>query len=203
MFELTPSPAPHDEAGHAFWPTPRWVTLALLEAHHVWTPWVWEPCAGEGAVAEVLGELGYHVAATELRPECDTELRRVLHPSSAHVVATGIDALKHEAEDFVGRDEPYSIITNPPYDPAGLMLHLTRHFVRSAAQLTALLLPTSFLHSETRAPFNLQHPPNAIYPLARRPSCREDRSGGGKRDLSWFVWDRRWSSGRQLISVIP
>jgi len=205
MFELQPDPAPHDAAGKAYWPTPAWATEALLDAHRISTAWVLEPSAGEGGIASVLARNGYRVAAVEIRDKCDTALRRALQPSSAHLIYTGGDFLRREVADWLPRGEPFSIIGNPPHDPADAMLSHVSHAVCSEAQCVCLLLPTTFLHSRGRCAFNLQHPPSALYPLARRPNCREDKSsgGGGKRDLAWFIYYRRWPSNKQRMQVIP
>src|SRR3954451_2556370 len=48
-----------------FYPTPAWVTEALLR----WVPLpngIWEPCCGEGSMARVLEDRGHHVVATDL-----------------------------------------------------------------------------------------------------------------------------------------
>ena len=47
-----------------FYPTPAWVTKALLKHVKLRGP-VWEPCCGDGAIARTLGERSYEVVATD------------------------------------------------------------------------------------------------------------------------------------------
>jgi hypothetical protein len=48
-----------------FYPTPDWVTAALLR--RIRPPkGIWEPCCGNGAMARVLESHGHHIVATDL-----------------------------------------------------------------------------------------------------------------------------------------
>lgn len=48
-----------------FYPTPRWVTECLLDHVTLRGP-VWEPCCGNGAIAEVVAARGHEVVATDI-----------------------------------------------------------------------------------------------------------------------------------------
>jgi len=48
-----------------FYPTPAWVTEALLRTVRL-PKGVWEPCCGDGAMAQVLGAHGHRVVGTDL-----------------------------------------------------------------------------------------------------------------------------------------
>src|SRR3954453_12963614 len=48
-----------------FYPTPAWVTEALLRTVRL-PKGIWEPCCGDGAMARVLESHGHHVVATDL-----------------------------------------------------------------------------------------------------------------------------------------
>jgi hypothetical protein len=48
-----------------FYPTPAWVTEALLRTVRL-PKRIWEPCCGDGAMARVLESDGHHVVATDL-----------------------------------------------------------------------------------------------------------------------------------------
>lgn len=91
-----------------FYETPEWCTRVLLDWFQF--PKVWEPAAGHGAIARVLAQKGWDVAASDLR--------------EGGYGQGGIDFLAHEAP--VARD----VVTNPPYANA-------EAFVRKALELTA------------------------------------------------------------------
>src|SRR3954451_12402261 len=48
-----------------FYPTPAWVTEALLRRVHL-SKEIWEPCCGNGAMAQVLEAHGHRVVGTDL-----------------------------------------------------------------------------------------------------------------------------------------
>ena len=48
-----------------FYPTPGWVTEALLRRVRL-PKGIWEPCCGDGAMAQVLEGRGHRVAGTDL-----------------------------------------------------------------------------------------------------------------------------------------
>jgi hypothetical protein len=55
----------YDRESHDFYPTPDWVTEALLRHVTLRDP-VWEPCCGDGAMARVLQRAGHKVVASDL-----------------------------------------------------------------------------------------------------------------------------------------
>ena len=178
---LEPSPGPHDPAGRAFWPTPAWCVEALLRESPPTTDWVVEPSAGEGAICEVLRHR-YSVIAFEIRPECLEPLHTVFRE--------GVNSSQIRISDFLeigsvglGR---FSIVGNPPHDPASVMLKHVEHCLELGPAYCALLLPLRFLGSAERLIFNEIHPPRGLYPLCPRPRFAE---GGGSEDVAWFVWD--------------
>jgi hypothetical protein len=201
-FALEPEPAPHDDQGKAWWPTPPWAVEALLDEHPLPSIWVIEPSAGEGPIAEVLARRGHLVSAVEVRPECWLPLSNVLPGGQGHLVTIDDWLAKPPAKRVPAMVE-YSIMGNPPHDPADTMLAHVAHAVASEALVVALLLPTTFLHSVGRLTFNREYPVSALYPLARRPACRSDgERRGGKRDLSWFVWDKQQDLGTQVVKTL-
>jgi len=187
-FRLTAPPA-HDPGALAYWPTPAWCVDALLAVDPPRTTWIVEPSAGEGSIVEELAD-DYSVLAVEARAECEAALRG---KAEAWAIA---DWLGFDPRDVLDA-APYSIVGNPPYNPAPIMLAHVRHCLEVGAQSVALLLPVTFLCSAERRAFNRLHPVAGYYPLARRPSCSED-GAVGLRDLAWYVW----RSGPQRIEVI-
>ena len=85
-----------------FYATPPEVTVALLdflESEYVLKPGctIWEPAVGNGAMADVMYDRGYHMVVSDLYPQIEG--------------AESIDFLKSHAKcDW--------IITNPPFSKA-------------------------------------------------------------------------------------
>jgi hypothetical protein len=55
----------YERQDQEFYPTPAWVTEALLRRVRL-PKGVWEPCCGDGAMAQVLEALGHPVVGTDL-----------------------------------------------------------------------------------------------------------------------------------------
>src|SRR5258708_660223 len=113
----------HDRQQNDFYPTPDWVTQALLKHVTLRAP-VWEPCCGDGAMARVLERAGHKVVAKDL---VDRGFGR-----------GGVDFFECTSFPVGCR----TMVTNPPYgdggrkgqadsDPLGL-----QDFVRHALDLT-------------------------------------------------------------------
>ena len=96
-----------------FYPTPAWVTEALLRQRCACPTGIWEPCCGDGAMARVLEAHGHHVVATDLVDRGYGE--------------GGRDFLMETRLP----DGVTAIVTNPPYGGA-----LLRKFVDHALELT-------------------------------------------------------------------
>src|SRR3954467_11366570 len=56
---------PYARRDRDFYPTPNWVTEALLRRIRL-PKGIWEPCCGNGAMARVLEAHGHHVVGTDL-----------------------------------------------------------------------------------------------------------------------------------------
>ena len=109
---------------HDFYPTPAWVTACLLR-HMVPRGKVWEPCCGDGAIAEVIAAGQQQVYASDL------EDRGYGTP--------GIDFFGCAAFPAGCK----ALITNPPYGDGGASRKATNasagmlRFVRHALDLNA------------------------------------------------------------------
>src|SRR5262245_52811880 len=117
------------ERGHDCYSTPPVAVEALLEVEAL--PYcIWEPCAGRGAITDVLRQHGHEVVATDL---IDYGIPNQL---------SGVDFLKTTAAPA----GVTAIVTNPPYK-------LAEAFVAHAIGLVPLaifLLRLSFLESRRR-----------------------------------------------------
>ena len=125
---------------HDFYPTPPEATLALLRFMEIpKKSIIWEPAAGDGAMADVFISEGYTVISTD--------------------ITTGTDFLSHPGFlcDW--------IITNPPFSCADEFikhaLELDRPF--------AYLLKSQFWHAAKRRKLFEQYPPDFVLPLTWRP----------------------------------
>ncbi len=89
-----------DREMNDFYPTPSWVTEALLKHAPLRGP-VWEPCCGDGAIARVIAAHGHTVEATDLADHG--------HGRS------GVDFFQCDAVPAGCQ----AIVTNPPYGDGG------------------------------------------------------------------------------------
>jgi hypothetical protein len=154
--------------------TPAWCTEAIAK-EIVWndSATILEPCAGEGAIVDVLCMYPHaHMRTLDINPDCR--------------MGGGFDFLKYDDDrvDF--------ILTNPPFS-------LAQEFVEkslSVANYTIMLLRLNFLASKSRKEFWEKHTPTAIHVLTKRPSFTG--TGTDATDYAWFVWD---ATGRQKRGI--
>lgn len=153
-----------------FYPTPRWATQALLDVEGFVQP-IWECACGEGHMAEVLREAGYHVVPTDL-----------------------VDRGYGQARvDFLMESTLRApvIVTNPPYKLAG---QFARHALALGADKVCLLVQLSFLEGADRArTLFATHPPARVWIFAKRPHFEKNRAveeGSGLQAYAWVVWNR-------------
>jgi hypothetical protein len=182
----------HDDRGAAWWPTPPGPTRGCLIEHPPPTAWVCEPSAGDGAIAVELVARGHLVDAIECREECREGLERALPAEDGHVVTIG---------DWCNWCKPphleYSLVGNPPYNPAEECYWHVRHALDLDLEQVALLLPLAFGAASSRAHLLELHPPAAVRPLVPRPSfAKTAKAEGGMRDVAWYIWRRGDTSAR-------
>lgn len=163
-----------------FYPTPRYVTWALLEVEEFGTE-VWEPACGDGAISKVLIEEGYKVVSSD-------------------IVDRGYGVVENL---FQSERTAESIVTNPDYDYA-------EEFVVAALAKTtykvAMLLPLTFLSSRRRYDLFRSTPLKCVYVFTCRVSLypKEVRtsSGNGRETYAWFVWEHGYE-GEPVIRFFP
>ncbi len=179
-----------------FYPTPPWATRALcdlvIRPRRTWR--CWEPAAGEGHMAEVLGEYFGEVIASDVHDYgCGYDV------GSFVAIAGGLDL-----GDVIAAPDPAPdwIITNPPFNKAVEFFARAR---RVAKRGVALLLRTAWLETDDRftAVFSAD-PPNIVAVFAERVPMHKGRwlpDGRSTTSYSWFVWSKppgRFSPGRLL-----
>jgi len=170
----------HTDRGFDAYFTPPEATSALLAIEDGRLPrHLWEPAAGNGAIARPLREAGYSVVATDLIDYGGTG------------ITPGIDYLAAPVPKGVN-----GIVTNPPYKRA------VEFACKALAEVpyVALLLRTNFLESTARLPFFRAHPPARVWISSRRLPMMHRHGWTGPTAPSntcfaWFVWDAGTSQG--------
>lgn len=162
------------DRGDDFYETPPYATSALLCAVEELPHWIWEPCAGNGAIARVLRDRGHAVIASDI----------VAREFALHFVADFFSLKKAPVNCT-------TIISNPPYKHAD-------HFVRHALDLVPhvhLLLRLAFLESVRRTDV-LEHRGLRTVRVFRNrlPMMHRDGWAGPRASSSiafaWLSWDR-------------
>ena len=154
---------------HDFYPTPRGVTLALLEVESL--PYViWEPACGDGAMSKVLREKGHHVISEDL-------------------IYRGYGA---GGRDFLRNVDKRAdcIVTNPPFN-------LANEFIQKAYDLgvstVAYFMKLAALETIERSYIMERTCLSRVWVFRNRVLLTrngEDPRGGGMIAFAWFVWDR-------------
>lgn len=174
---VSPFREPHD-----FYPTPSEATRALLSVEAFPGP-IWEPAAGDGAIARVLIARGHHVVSTDL-------------------IARGWGTA---GVDFLSQTENRArhIITNPPYG-RGLADRFIRHALRLAHETegsVAMLLDLASLAHPIRHGLYTRNPPANVYildELVCAPPGKTFRNSPAQTRFAWLVW-RPGHTGRSEL----
>ena len=161
-----------------FYPTPSYVTEALLQVEHFGRQ-VWEPACGDGAMSKVLEAAGYEVLSSDR-----------------------IDRGYGEVENFLTSNrKAESIVTNPPFDKDD---EFVQKALESTTHRVAMLLPLTFLEGPKRVQWLRMTPLKTVHVFARRVNlCKngEERRKNGRFVFAWFVWEHGYS-GPPTISWI-
>lgn len=161
-----------------YFPTPPWATRALFEhvieiEHH----WCWEPAAGEGHMAAVLGEYFGEVWRTDVHDYGG------LHQVGSFV-GSGPDVV------MTPDPNPGWIITNPPFN---LAVEFAERALSEATEGVALLVRTSWLEGGDRYRRLFRDQPPAIVAqfCERVPMVkgRWDPGASTATSYCWVVWN--------------
>jgi len=177
----------YDRVPQDFYPTPDWVTEALLKHATLRGP-IWEPCCGDGAMARVLETAGHKVVATDL-------------------VDRGFG--RGDVDFFDCSTFPpgcRSMVTNPPYGDGGDLLRPAnsaaslQRFVRHALDLTmrangqlALLARFQWIAGKRAAALISSGPLSRVVVLTKRIQWfdRGELTNTGQHHHVWLFWDCR------------
>lgn len=163
-------------------------------------PRIIEPSAGSGSFVKAARAVWPQ--AIILAVDLHHENGKALHKAGATSYTTG----RWQGQD-VGGFGADLIVGNPPFSEAEE--HFRHAFnVVAPAGYVALLLPTSFLCSQTRCK-DLWRPTNAggligfgglryFFPIAERPSFTDD-GGTDMTEYGVFVWKRNFSMNPEIL----
>lgn len=169
-----------------FYPTPPEPTRAFLHAEidrlrdfHG----IWEPAAGDGAMAREIEAMGIECAMSDL-------------------IDRGAGATISSFYDFTEASAP-AIVTNPPFSECGWgngKARWPKHALDIlGVEYMALLMNWSWPGAGGLAPFWEMHPPARVY-LMR---WKIDFTGQGAPPMlnAWFVWDRQ-HQGETILRML-
>ena len=161
-----------------WYPTPEIATRRLLDVE-MFDEQIWEPAAGDGAIAKVLKTACYDVISSDLNDYGYCE--------------SGIDFLLEQkrAADH--------LVSNPPYK---LAEEFIRHAIDLGVDKHAWLLRLSFLEGQKRYQRLFQDfPPIRVHVFSQRLTIwRGDQeiSSSGTVAYAWFVWRATYTGSPQL-----
>lgn len=164
-----------------YYPTPRGITEALL---NILPPEMFyyflEPCAGNGAIADVLMDSGIYGVQSDIAWETPEEK----------------DATKRSFWEYHAANMPtgwnWATVTNPPFSEAEKILPLAFEF----SPICCFLLRISYMEpTKGRADFLKATADHLRFfaPVNPRGRFRRDSKKGDNATTAWFVWDKTWS----------
>lgn len=137
-------------------------------------PIIWECACGEGHMAEVFKEYGYHVIATDL-----------------------IDRGYGEVENFLDVSLPVSnvdIFTNPPFKNAEDFAYKGIKLLEGENCKLGLFVKIQFLESKSRKELFKQYPPKYIYVYSERQQCSMNGDFENLKAKTqayiWIIWEK-------------
>jgi hypothetical protein len=163
------------ERGADLYETPPIAVEALLAVETDLPHWVWEPCAGRGAITKVLHDRGHAVVCSDLIQYDDFPLHFVGDFLTQTKAPAGCDA----------------IVSNPPYQIA---TEFTRHALDLAPRVY-LLLRLAFLESVCRSEILEKRGLARVHVFRKRLPMMHRHGWSGPRASSaipfaWFCWLR-------------
>jgi hypothetical protein len=164
-----------------FYPTPEWVTKALLKVEK-FDGAIWECACGEGHMSKVFIEYGYETYSTDL-----------------------VDRGYGKQLDFLNSNFVCpNIITNPPYS---LALEFVNKAKAQSSNKIAMFLKTTFLESESRYEMfqDKNYALKTVYQFSNRVTLYKGgvkMKNSGMISYAWFVWERGYKGEPTIKWII-
>jgi hypothetical protein len=188
------------EAGrisHDFYPTPEGITRSLLEVCPQLPRFIFEPCAGNGAIGDVLRASRRYVEESDIQwPTIkNLDLPMGFIPQDATSVSfweywASLDFRSYYPDGIVPE---WATVTNPPFNLAHEILPLAYEYSPWGC---AFLLRLSYLEpAANRAKWLQENADNLRYvmPVNPRPQFRRDSKSTDSSTVAWMVWQKSWS----------
>jgi hypothetical protein len=160
-----------------YYPTPEAITRLLLKHVPMLPQRIMEPCAGAGAISEVLRTTRRTVRESDISWDTDSPK----------------DASDPCFWAYWGEVAPFATVTNPPFNLASKILPLA---YEHSPWGVAFLLRLSYLEpAADRAQWLTNHADNLrwLIPVNPRPRFRRDSKGTDSSTVAWMVWQKDWS----------
>jgi hypothetical protein len=166
--------------------TPPAIAYPLLDVIDISNQWVFEPCAGDKAIAKVLEIIAIAIDGVQTA-DIDNEL-------------TGLDdndfdatAIGHWNEKFMC-GHPDWVITNPPYKQPDCD-QIIQNAWEFAEEGIAMLLRLSYLEPcQNRAKFLKEANLSNLIIFNPRPQFIPGKKATDSSTVAWFVWRKNWLS---------
>ena len=178
-----------------FYPTPAYVTLALLE-HEQFEGTIWDPCCGDGELIYAL-------------------MTRLANSNTFRMSDLNDWGCNATIQDFltVPTEKPLveNIITNLPF---GLMDEMLPRGIALTTQKFATFARLGLLCGGKRRPFFHAHPPNRILVFSERCSTwsrnvqakmhlEGKKETSSVTDTAWYVWDKASTDHMKIVLIEP
>ena len=146
---------------------------------------IWEPCCGQGHLAETLKQNGYEVKATDI--------------INRGYGSGGVDFL-YEYDKWDG-----DILTNPPYGIAQEIVEHSLSLIPDGNKVV-MFFKITFLEGKTRRKMFEENPPRNIYVFSERQICAMngdfERYGNGSAVCyAWFEWVKGYKGKPELTWI--
>jgi hypothetical protein len=172
---------------HDFYPTPEGLTRSLLTACPQLPEIIFEPCAGNGAISDVLKAAGKEVESSDLN--WTNEHGEYFYPQDA----TTVDFWESWKSTNLLLRKHWATATNPPFNAAHEILPLAFEYSPWGC---AFLLRLSYLEpAGNRADWLQNHADHLrrVIPVNPRPRFRRDKNSKDNVTVAWMIWEKSWS----------
>lgn len=152
-----------------WYPTPPEVTQSFMDYMNFNNCVIWEPCAGDGAMVDIIKNSGNHVHASDINPQRSDIV--------SHDMLTGPMSGIIPSETI--------LITNPPFKIADKILEKA---FSDGFEKVGLLLKSTYFHASSRTSLFEKYKPSHALPLNWRPDFL--KMGSPTMEVTWFYWEK-------------